>query len=63
MTQTIHVEFDPKDLPRWAQRIPVVVKLAECNLGFRCNLFRAESAKDPYAKVLIKEAKIGMGEE
>ena len=57
MTRTIHVEFDPTDLPEWAQGIPEVVHIAECDLAFRVNLFRAKTADDAYATVLINEAK------
>ena len=61
MNKTIRVEFSPQDLPAWAQRIPEVVKLAERNLGFRMNLFRAKRATCPWAKVLIREARLAGG--
>jgi len=61
MTQTIRVEFDPASLPAWAQKIPAVVKVAERDLAFRCNVFRAKRADDAYAKVLIREAETREG--
>ena len=51
---TIEVKFDPKTLPRWAQKHPAVVKLAARDLSFRCNIFNA-THKD-YQNTLIRQA-------
>ena len=43
MPETIETKFDITLLPDWAQRQPQVVWLCERNLGFRCDVQRADS--------------------
>ena len=54
MAKTIATEFDPKDLPEWAQRQSDVVALAESDLAFRCDVCAAKSKQ--MRKVLIGKA-------
>ena len=43
MPETINVEFNPKDLPRWAQNDPNVIYGCEASLAFRINVFDAKT--------------------
>lgn len=45
-TQTINTEFHASDLPAWAQRSQAVVRRCESDLGFRANVYRAETAQE-----------------
>ena len=51
---TIEVQFDPKDLPAWAQDISEVVERCAESLAFRANVCLATS--NEFRSLLIKEA-------
>lgn len=53
MSNTIEVEFDPKNLPAWARKHPAVVDLARRNLAYRADLYTDNKAMQ---KHLIKRA-------
>lgn len=58
MPETIETVFEPDALPGWAQKWPQVVWLAERDLSFRVEVFRAEDSPDPSARHrVIKEAR------
>ena len=62
MPETINVEFNPKDLPRWAQNDPNVVYGCEASLAFRVNVFDAKTPEmRRYLKRLYRE-ECGEGE-
>jgi|GEM_PF-6270567 len=48
------VEFDPRDLPKWAQRHPEVVKVAMSNLAYRCDVYNATT--NQWKRFLMREA-------
>ena len=52
---TIYVTFDPRSLPRWAQRDPAVVAVCERDLMFRADVHRAKTAQ--YRRFLRREAR------
>jgi hypothetical protein len=43
MTTTITKTFDKTDLPQWAQKHPEVVWVCKNDLGFRCDVHRADT--------------------
>jgi hypothetical protein len=44
-SETIVTKFDPRALPRWAQRFPEVVALCERNLAYRVAVHNAKTAQ------------------
>jgi hypothetical protein len=48
------INFDQSTLPMWAQEIPEVVELCKVDLGFRCDVCRAETQQ--IRNLLIKQA-------
>lgn len=44
-TQTIAVQFDPTDLPEWAQKDSAVVERCKSDLSFRGDVYNAETTQ------------------